>query len=275
MKKGRNALRCKKPLLLSGIFFLGILCGCMAQPKAEWGKPADADLRKGQLNITSELSDKRMDYAEIREAMLQAVLQQYEGYAEANPDYVGWLHLEDTLVDGPVVQSQLDGNGYWEYLYKDFEGNYKFAGTLFLDKSCSLEAPATANWMIYGHNMNDGSMFGTLKYYRNEEFWQEHPSFTFTTRTQVETFEILGVVQSWVSDWPEGQFEYFYFFDAANEEEYNAFVRQVKENSLYDTGVEAEYGDQLITLSTCDSWHEEGRLAIIGRRRKTEEPDGN
>ena len=73
------------------------------------------------------------------------------------------------MVNGPVVQSQLDGNGYWESLYKDFYGNDKFAGTLFMDKACSIDEPATDNWLIYGHNMNDGSMFGTLKYYKEED----------------------------------------------------------------------------------------------------------
>lgn len=271
MKKRMDARWEKRIWGSLGLLGIVMLCACHARTRAVPARPADAGLRKEQWSIVSDCPDKRLTYDDMQELMLQAVLQQYEVYGEANPDYVGWLHLEDTMVDGPVVQSQLDGNGYWEYLYKDFEGNDKFAGTLFLDKACSIAEPSTANWMIYGHNMNDGSMFGTLKYYRREEFWQEHPTFTFITRTQVETFEILGVVQSWVSVVPQGQFEYFFFFDAENEEEFNAFVRQVKENALYDTGVEAEYGDQLITLTTCDSWHEEGRLAVIGRRRGREE----
>ena len=216
-------------------------------------------------------AQQRISYVELQDRKIQAAVHQYDDYADANPDYVGWLTLEDTMIDGPVVQSQLDGNGYWEYLYKDFEGNDKFSGTLFMDKACALGPNPTDNWMIYGHNMNDGSMFGTLKYYRSEEFWEQHPTFTFTTRSSVETFEILGVVQSWVSDEPEGQFEYFFFFDADDAYEFQEFVRQVQENSLYDTGVSAEYGDQLITLSTCDSWHEEGRLAVIGRRKNEKE----
>lgn len=267
MRKKNHSRWMKRIGILFGCAAISMLCACEAGSRAELAQPADGLWRKEKPALTLGLSNQRTTFDEMQEQKLQAILRQYESYAEANPDYVGWLHLEDTLVDGPVVQSQLDGNGYWEYLYKDFNGNYKFAGTLFLDKSCSIGEPATANWMIYGHNMNDGSMFGTLKYYRNEEFWREHPTFTFTTRTQVETFEIIGVVQSWVSDYPQGQFEYFYFFDAENEEDFDAFVRQVKENSLYDTGVEAEYGDQLITLTTCDSWHEEGRLAIIGRKK--------
>lgn len=267
MKKRSHINWIKGTGLLWSFLNLGMLCACNSSSEAVQAQVTDGLWRKEQSVLLEDLSEKRVTYEEIQEQILQAALHQYDSYAEANPDYVGWLHLEDTLVDGPVVQSQLDGDGYWEYLYKDFNGNYKFAGTLFLDKSCSIEDPATANWMIYGHNMNDGSMFGTLKYYRDEEFWREHPTFTFTTRTKVETFEILGVVQSWVSDQPQGQFEYFYFFDAGNEEDFDAFVRRVKENSLYDTGVDAEYGDQLITLTTCDSWHVEGRLAIIGRKK--------
>lgn len=267
----RDKMKKTNKFWLYFISLLGISILSACQMKGESGLIGSMEVSysKEPMYIASNLSGKRITYDVLQEIIeeqkLKQALQQYESYAEANPDYVGWLHIDDTQVDGPVVQSQLDGNGYWEYLYKDFYGNYKFAGTLFLDKSCSIGDSATDNWMIYGHNMNDGSMFGTLKYYRNEEFWETHPTFTFTTRESVETFEILGVVQSWVSDQPQGQFEYFFFFDAENEEEFQDFVRQVKENSLYETGVEAEYGDQLITLSTCDSWHEEGRLAVIGR----------
>lgn len=257
----------RKEVVLVACFCLltMILWGCDKQASEKIGQPVNADLQKKRI-IESGLSEQRITYAKLQDMQVQEILRQYQEYADANPDYIGWLYMEDTMVNGPVVQSQLDGNGYWEYLYKDFYGNDKFAGTLFMDKACSIDEPATDNWLIYGHNMNDGSMFGTLKYYKEEAFWKEHPTFTLVTRNSVETFEILGVVQSWVSDESEGQFEYFYFFDAENEEEFNWYVQQVKENSLYETGVEASYGDQLITLSTCDSWHWEGRLAVIGRR---------
>lgn len=248
---------------------MGILCSCQIHNNPEYARPIENPKREWLYSIAG-ITGKRISYDDLQIQILEEQLHKYDDYANANPDYIGWLCLTDTAVNGPVVQSQLDGNGYWEYLYKDFYGNDRFAGTLFMDKACSITGTTTDNWLIYGHNMNDGSMFGTLKYYRDEAFWRSHPTFTFTTRESVETFEILGVVQSWVSDVPQGQFEYFYFFDAENEEEFNTFVRQVKENSLYDTGVEAEYGDQLITLSTCDSWHVEGRLGIIGRRMRAD-----
>lgn len=248
------------------IWAIGVCAACRFTAKTVNGKPM-TDMCRETQTWTIHMAKQRISYDALQDRLLEEILHRYDVYAEANPDYIGWLYLADTKIDGPVVQSELDGNGYWEYLYKDFYGNDKFAGTLFMDKACSIQVPVTDNWLIYGHDMNDGSMFGTLKYYRNEEFFQSHPSFTFTTREAVETFEILGVVQSWVSEEPQGQFEYFYFFDAADKTEFDEFVRQVKENSLYETGVEAEYGDQLITLSTCDGWHEEGRLAVIGRRR--------
>lgn len=268
---GRLKDRVKKKLLL-GMLCTGvlILCNaCQSASKTEMGRPISG-IQWERKTVAVDMADRRISYEALQNRLLQEILHQYDEYADANPDYIGWLSLPDTQVNGPVVQSELDGDGYWEYLYKDFYGNDKFAGTLFMDKACSIREPATDNWLIYGHNMRDGSMFGTLKYYRDAAFFQMHPSFTFTTREAVETFEILGVVQSWVSNEPQGQFEYYYFFDAENQKEFDAFVRQVKENSLYETGVEAEYGDQLITLSTCDGWHVEGRLAVIGKRVRTE-----
>lgn len=261
----RHQLYKRFVLAVLGLCGLFVCVSCNSVSRSATGKPATGTLRNAQV-MTVDISEQRITYDALQSKLLEDVLRQYDEYANANPDYIGWLYLADTKIDGPVVQSELDGNGYWEYLYKDFYGNDKFAGTLFMDRACSIQEPVTDNWLIYGHNMNDGSMFGTLKYYRDETFFQNHPTFTFVTRESVETFEILGMVQSWVSDVPQGQFEYFYFFDAEDEEDFNTFVQQVKENSLYETGVEAEYGDQLITLSTCDSWHEEGRLALIGRR---------
>lgn len=271
----KGVIRLKKPVkmkLLLGILDMVVLVLCSScQPalEADTGRPI-SDIRQEEKIITVDMAVQRISYETLQNLLLQEILHQYDEYADANPDYIGWLSLPDTQVNGPVVQSELDGNGYWEYLYKDFYGNDKFAGTLFMDKACSVQEPVTDNWLIYGHDMRDGSMFGTLKYYRDAAFFQEHPTFTFTTRESVDTFEILGVVQSWVSSVPQGQFEYYYFFDAENQKEFDSFVRQVKENSLYETGVEAEYGDQLITLSTCDGWHVEGRLAVIGRRSRTE-----
>lgn len=249
---------------------IGVCTSCQSVSRTDRGKPVTG-VRSQEQIIAVNIREQRITYEALQNRLLEDILHQYDEYADANPDYIGWLYLADTKIDGPVVQSEQDGNGYWEYLYKDFYGNDKFAGTLFMDKACSIQDPVTDNWLIYGHNMNDGSMFGTLKYYRDEAFFQAHPTFTFITRESVETFEILGVVQSWVSDVPQGQFEYFYFFDAEDEGEFDAFVQQVKDNALYETGVEAEYGDQLITLSTCDSWHEEGRLALIGRQAGTAE----
>ena len=120
------------------------------------------------------------------------VLPRYRSLYEQNPDLIGWLRIDGTGIDLPVVQTPGD-NEY--YLRRGFDRFYAVGGTLFLDERCSVEPDApTDNWLIYGHNMRDGSMFGQLVRYRDEAFCQAHPTFTFDTLYETATLLRLGVV---------------------------------------------------------------------------------
>ena len=110
------------------------------------------------------------------------VLPRYRSLYEQNPDLIGWLRIDGTGIDLPVVQTPGD-NEY--YLRRGFDRFYAVGGTLFLDERCSVEPDApTDNWLIYGHNMRDGSMFGQLVRYRDEAFCQAHPTLPLTRCTR-------------------------------------------------------------------------------------------
>ena len=122
-------------------------------------------------------------------------------------------------------------------------------GTLFLDERCSIDAEnPTANWLIYGHNMADGSMFGELTRYREEDFYKEHPTFTFDTIYETGTWQVVAALDTTLGD---DALPYYTFFDADTPSEWQKRVDAILDLALYDTGVTPEYGQQLLTLSTC------------------------
>lgn len=137
----------------------------------------------------------------------------------------------------------------------------------FLDKDYDWSIPSS-NLLMYGHNMGDGAMFQDLLKYEDEEFYKQHPIVRFTTATEDAEYEIISAFKSRVYYKSEKNvFRYYYFINADNEEEYNEFVNNAKEASFYDTGKDAEYGDQLMTLSTCSYHTEDGRFAVVARKK--------
>ena len=139
-------------------------------------------------------------------------------------------------------------------------------GTLFLDERCSVEPDApTDNWLIYGHNMRDGSMFGQLVRYRDEAFCQAHPTFTFDTLYETATWQVAAVLDTALG---ADELPYYTFFDADNKLDWQRRVAAITEKSLYDTGVTPEYGTQLLTLSTCGDTRigTDARFALLAVR---------
>lgn len=191
------------------------------------------------------------------------VLPQYRALYEQNPDLIGWLRIGGTDIDLPVVQTPGD-NEY--YLRRGFDRFYAVGGTLFLDERCSADpADPTANWLIYGHNMRDGSMFGQLVRYREEDFYKAHPTFTFDTLYSTGTWQVVAVLDTTLG---ADELPYYTFFDADNKLDWQHRVEAITEKALYDTGITPEYGTQLLTLSTCGDTRPdtEARFALLAMR---------
>lgn len=158
-----------------------------------------------------------------------------------------------------------DVNGDNEkYLHADFRGDYSYVGTPFADVKCTLDSD---NILLYGHNIVDGSMFAGLFEYEDEEYWEEHPVIMFSDLYEDYEYEVLAVFYDRVYRKSETCFKFYQFIDAENEEDFDYAISQFKEKSLYDTGVDAEYGDQLITLITCAYHVENGRFVVVARRK--------
>ena len=179
-----------------------------------------------------------------------------------NDDIVAWIEIEGTNINYPVLQAE--DNDY--YMNRNYLKKYSSSGSIFLDKDFKWN-PMSSNLLIYGHNMKNGTMFQNLLNYRNVEYYNEHPNIRFTTVNEDAYYEIIAVFQSRVYYKSEKNvFRYYYFVNAENEEEYDEFVENAKRASLYDTGKTAEFGEQLLTLSTCAYHTEDGRFVVVARK---------
>ena len=134
-----------------------------------------------------------------------------------------------------------------------------------MDKDCSIEKP-TANFLIYGHRSEGEQMFETLTKYQQESFYKEHKTFEFSTLNEVSTYQIIAVFQSQVYYKDQDVFKYYFFKDAKNKTEFDNYIKNIKKLSMYNIEDTATYGDQLITLSTCDYHVEDGRFAVVAKR---------
>ncbi len=189
------------------------------------------------------------------------VLEEYAAIYEENPDTVGWLTIEGTSIDYVVMQS--DDNEY--YLRRSFYGESTTSGTLFVDYRGDIVNP-TYNTIIYGHNMRSGTMFGGLKKYLEEGYLEEHPTINFNTIYEYRTYEILAVCLSMVSYQDEDTYRYYDFISASTSVELNAFKENVAEHAVYGSAEELTLQDQILTLSTCNTYTEDGRLFIVAKR---------
>ena len=172
-----------------------------------------------------------------------------------NSDIIAWIEIENSKINYPVLQGE--DNSF--YMTHDYKKEYSKDGSLFLDKDYDWNIPSS-NLLIYGHN-NRGSaeMFVDLMNYKKEGYYKNHKIIRFTTAEEDAEYEIISVFLSRVYYKSETNvFRYYYFINAENEQEFNDYVENSKKASLYDIDATAEYGDQLLTLSTC-SFHTEDR----------------
>lgn len=197
-----------------------------------------------------------------QEASEPAMLRKYAALYQENEDLVGWLSIEGTGIDYPVLQCEDDEY----YLHHDFYGEDSKYGCLYVREQADLDGGT--NFIIYGHNMRDGAMFGDLDLYLKESFFREHPTISFDTLYEERVYEIVAVFRSQVYHADDEVFKYYQFYEADTREEFEDFYRNIKALSIYDTGVEAEFGDTFLTCSTCAYHVEDGRFVVVAKRRQ-------
>ena len=183
-----------------------------------------------------------------------------------NPDCIGWIKIDGTTVSYPIMQH--DGDGEY-YLHRDYNGEYSFYGTPFLDIRCT---PESDNCIIYGHNINSHKMFGALHAYSDKEYYEEHPDIRVRFGDNIYTYHVVAVIPTTTSD------KLYNFTDIDTYDKYVECVCYMLDNSFYNTEMsntimEGLHDDtkelffkkyKFIMLSTCRSWiSKDARLIVI------------
>ncbi len=216
---------------------------------------------KGSQALITENTEKNNFSLHKSAIKLPDILSEYETLYQKNKKLIGWLKIDDTNIDYPVMQT--DDNVY--YLDHNFNQEYDKNGSIFLDCNCSVY-PRSTNMIVYGHHMKSGNMFGNLQKYAKESYYKKHSWITFDTIYEKAQYEVMYVFRSQVFNDDEVIFKYYQFIEANSETEFNSYMEEMSKLSLYDTGVTAQYGDSLLTLSTCDSSQTDGRFVVVAKR---------
>ena len=236
-----------------------------SQTEAEFNTLRDMVVEVEEQKVENTDNDEDKPQVEMVTVNGVSVQKKFEKLYRANSDFIGWLTIDDTLVDYPVMYTPNDAEKGEFYIHRDFEMNYSAAGLPFIDRYCTIENP-TDNIIIYGHNMNSGTMFHDILKYQEKDFYEQHKTFTFDTIYCDGVYEVVAAFYGQVLPNESTSFKYYEFVNAGNEEEFLDFVDNVKAMSVIDTGVEVKYGDKLITLSTCAYHVKDGRFAVIAKK---------
>ena len=198
------------------------------------------------------LSDEEMAAEEAAKAY-----EKYGALYEQNNDFVGWIYIDGTNINYPVMQTP-DNPDY--YLKHSFEKTWSDYGVPYLDEACVIGQ--SNNLVIYGHHMSNGSMFCDLELYSDPAFCMDHPVIRFDTLSSFGEYEVIAVFRYNTNQ------ETFRYDREVNMDEgrFSWFIEQVHARELFSTGKDASFGDQLLTLSTCEYTYKNGRLVVVARK---------
>ena len=229
----------------------------------EYTEQTQASIEYESEEQSSEPTISEEESTEFMEPEEKKILPQYVRLYAENADLYGWLKIEGTVIDYPVMYTP-ESPEY--YLHKDWNKEDSNQGLLFADARTDMDE--TENTIIYGHCMKNRTMFGSLKDYKDSSFYDEHKYIEFDTIYEKATYEIISVSKgiAYYEKEPENEYLYYKHTELDTEEAFDAYIQNAKNNAYYETGVTAEYGDKLITLSTCDYWTKNARLYIVAKK---------
>ena len=187
---------------------------------------------------------------------------------EQNNDFAAWLTIPGTKVDYPVMYTPQEPE---YYLRRAFDGTGTISGTPFIGDGGNLDSDM---FIIYGHKMKNGTMFGTLNSYAEADFWEDNRTFTLTTITEEREYEVFAAIKTRVLYRDESGYRPFSKAGELTKEEYAELTTWLKDNALYDTGITPIYGDQILLLVTC-SYHTDNGRFLVAARRPANDTDKN
>jgi len=254
-------------LVICSLISVAAVCGIFFFTEYRAAKKEIAEYTEIQSSYTSVLTESAGSAATVDgDTLLDAaartglpyVTADFDSLLAINPETVGWLAIPGTEISYPVLQAENNS----KYLNTSFGGERSGAGAIFMDHGNSAE-PLDTNTIVYGHNMGRGrtDMFGTLLPYKEESYYSSHKWIQFDTiYRRYGWWEVFAVVNL---DVKTTNFDYLkQNFGSAME--FEAWIAQAKELSIYDTGVNVAPGGKCLVLSTCDrSVSKNGRLLVM------------
>jgi len=205
-----------------------------------------------------------IENAEAEEKSLEELtLEHYAQLKQQNEHFVGWISIPGTSLDYPVVHTPQDIE---YYLRRAFDGSYAVSGTPFLGEGCDINS---TNVLIYGHRMNNDTMFTSLLDYAKKDYWENHKEIRFDTVDKLQTYEVFA---AFYIDIPfendDSAFHWYNYSGDIQGETFAEYVNQVKAHAYYDTGIEVAEGDKLITLTTCAYNDETQRFVVVAKLKQ-------
>ena len=220
-----------------------------------------ADKSYGDLQNRYVISRETEQATEEEEKEIAPISVDFKKLLSENADIIGWLYCENTPINYPVVQAA--DNDY--YLRRDLHGEYLRTGTLFADFRCS-EIGTGQNHIIYGHNMKNSSMFGTLVNYKDQKYYDAHPVLYYLTPETDYKIELFsGFTADADSD--------IYRTEIGDTDAYEAFLQELSAKSTFKAGISLSGEDHLVMLSTCSYEFNNARYVVFGKL--TPLADGN
>lgn len=205
------------------------------------------------------------------------LLDSMKSFVDENPDTAGWIKVGGTYIDNVVVQTENNS----DYLDRNFYGQKAQPGTVFADYRCNVndyDDNQSKNIILYGHNQRDGTMFGTLSYYKVKpssgstkgfDFYVNHPTFEFSNLYEEYTYKIIAafVIEVEPQHTRDGIiFDYHNYINFGKKRTFDSFRENILEHTAINTGVDFDENDKFLTLSTCSNEFEPSRFVVIGRR---------
>ena len=221
------------------------------------GQKAGDTSQKGQLPGSVWDSQKATPASHM-----QPLLRYAQLYRE-NPDLAGWLRIEGTRIDYPVMYTPEDPE---YYLHRNFYGDQAYGGCLFMGEGYCREG---GNTIIYGHHMKDGSMFAGLLAYASQEFADAHPLIHFDTIYEEGIYQAFAAFYCDLDEEGTDAFLYYAYPDLSDEDVFYDYISRISKKNIIDTGQEIGFGDQLITLSTCRYHLKNGRFVVAAKKVET------
>lgn len=215
----------------------------------------------GIKEVQSKIENKKIENITQK----NVILEKYANLYKENNDLIGWIKIDNTEINYPVMYTPNDKNFY---LYKNWNKEDSKIGLPYIDERCDIEN--SENLIIYAHCMKDGHMFGGLKKYKNKDYYEQHKIIKFDTLYEEQEYEIVSVFVTKVfynGEKVDEDFLYYDYLDLRDEEKYQKFIENIQKKALYKTDIKLNNNDKFITLSTCDYSYKNARLVVIAVKK--------